>query len=361
MIKKNVFIGPLPPPIGGVAVINESIQNIILEGYQTVSFNTSSDDKRENLYSGLKLKSFKRNLSLKKKLINFIEIEKPAVVNIFITSGLSIVRDIIFLRTLGKYNVPIVIHFHSKISGEFALVPWRLKLVANFFNKYATKIILLSDYHLRFFSNFFNKQKCFVLENFVQYDDFRNEISNKDNSFLYVGRLSKEKGFFDLIEAVRILSLKEVYFTIKVIGLAPTNEIEQEINMIIDKYKLNEYFDFCGAVFGKEKYNLFKKTFCLIFPSQFENSPVVIKEAIAAKMAILASNIQANKNILENHNNHLYFESKNSIGLAEVIEKILTNHQLVLEMCENSEKVIEYDIEFAKQKLTILYNELTSN
>ena len=75
MIKKNVFIGPLPPPIGGVAVINESIQNIIFEGYQTVSFNTSSDDKRENLYSGLKLKSFKRNLSLKKKLINFIEIE----------------------------------------------------------------------------------------------------------------------------------------------------------------------------------------------------------------------------------------------------------------------------------------------
>ncbi|NBX80050.1 MAG: glycosyltransferase [Flavobacteriales bacterium] len=358
MNNKIAFIGPLPPPLGGVAVINESIQKIEFDNFQIVSFNTSAEQNRENLYAGFKLKSLKRNILLSSKLAHFIEKEQPKVINIFVTSGLSIIRDIVFLRTLSKYRIPIIIHFHSKTKGEFALVPWRLKIVAKYFNKYASKIILLSDFHCAFFSKYFKPEKCTVLENFVRYSDFQNQISQKNNTFLFVGRLSKEKGFFDLIEAVNILKQKEIKCTVKVIGLAPSDLIEKEIKSMITKFQLVDYLEFKGAVFGNEKFELFKQSFCLVFPSHFENSPVVIKEAIAAKMAILASDIQPNKNILEKHNNYLCFESENPLALAERMESILSNKTKVIEMCEDSERIKDYDVSFAKQKLTSLFTEL---
>ena len=100
MKNKIIFIGPLPPPLGGVAVINQSFQNINYNGYDVISFDTAEKKEREDLYSKFKLKSIQRNLNISKKLKQFIETNRPDVINIFITSGMSILRDILFLRKM---------------------------------------------------------------------------------------------------------------------------------------------------------------------------------------------------------------------------------------------------------------------
>jgi glycosyltransferase involved in cell wall biosynthesis len=352
---KILFIGPIPPPLGGVAVINMSIQSINFENHKIISFNTASNIEREDLYSGLKIKSITRNIKIIKKLKKFIELEQPDLINIFITSGLSIFRDILFLKILSDFRIPIIIHFHSKISGEISLTPFRLKIVAKYFKKYANHIILLSNFHLYHFQKYFGNEICSVIENFVNYSDFDNEIGNKNDDFLFVGRLSKEKGFFDLLEAVKILKQLNYFCRINVIGVAPNIQIEKDIEKEINENNLKNYFIMHGATIGDKKNRLFKKSSCLIFPSHFENSPVVIKEAIAAKMAILASNISANENILNSHENNIYFESGNSSDLAQKIIYLIDNSLLVRKMCQDSSTIINYDISIAKIKYLELF------
>jgi len=49
-MSKIAFIGPLPPPLGGVAVVNQSFQEIDYSCYEVTYFNTSNQNSRENLY-----------------------------------------------------------------------------------------------------------------------------------------------------------------------------------------------------------------------------------------------------------------------------------------------------------------------
>lgn len=358
-MKKSAFIGPLPPPIGGVAVINQGFQNINYNGYKIISFDTSAKRDRENLYSNFKLNSIPRGLQVSKKILQFIEKEQPDVINVFVTSGMSILRDLLVLKNLSEYNIPIIVHFHSKTKGEFALTPKRLKWVAKFFNRYATRIILLSEYHYSFFTNYFYREKCVVVENFVRYSDFENNIEDKNKDFLFVGRLSKEKGFFDLLNAVKILKEKNISCRIQVIGLAPNEKIEAKIYQFVNRNKIIDYFVFNGATLGEFKHTIFKQTCCLLFPSHFENSPVVLKEAIAAKMAILSSDIEANQNILQNRKNYLSFNTGNVEDLAQKISALIAQPELVKNMCYVSANIKYYDVAFAKQKVQTLFNKLT--
>lgn len=147
--------------------------------------------------------------------IFFLIKEKPNVANIFITSGIAIIRDILFLKLLHKNNIPTIIHFHSKTKGEFALKHSRLKIAGKLFDKYTNKIILLTEAHLQDFQTFFNKEKCVVVEKFVNYKEFECDIEKNRNDFLFVGSLNKQKGFYNLLEAIELL--KKQMFKFKII------------------------------------------------------------------------------------------------------------------------------------------------
>jgi len=89
-MKKSAFIGSLPPPLGGVAIINQSFQNIEYNAYEVISFDTAEKKDREDIYGRFKFKSVQRNLNINKRLKQFIAKEQPDVINIFIKSGKSI-------------------------------------------------------------------------------------------------------------------------------------------------------------------------------------------------------------------------------------------------------------------------------
>jgi glycosyltransferase involved in cell wall biosynthesis len=357
-MKTIAFIGPLPLPLGGVAVINQSFQQIEFFGYEMIHYDTSNQNIRENLYSKFPWRNVVRDLKKGSAITKFIEEEKPDLINIFITSGYSILRDLLYLKKMSKYKIPIILHFHSKTKGEFGLKPWRLKIVGKLFNKYADKIILLSKEHQVYFKSYFGDKKCTVVENFVTYSDFNNEIEQKLDQFLFVGRLTIEKGFFDLLEACKQLKENNIKCKINIVGMAGTENQELEIQKFVKKYELDEYLQFHGAVYGDEKLTLFKRSKILIFPSHFENSPVVLKEAIAAKMAIIASDIEANTNILANKGNHLLFQTGNVGNLSKKIIEAIQNQEKVNSMCLASSQIKDYDVCIAKQKMESIFQEL---
>lgn len=345
------FVGPLPPPLGGVAVINKSLQEIDYDGCKVVAFNTSSDSLREKLYDSLGLSSLWRNVRLLIRLASFVREHRPDVVNVFATSGRSIFRDILFLMLIRIFRVPVIVQFHSKTEGEFALKPWRLRVFSVLFQWLSHKILVLSDQHYAFFSRYFGSDKCGVLENFVRYQDFSCSIADKSNNFLYVGRLTREKGFFDLLAALKVVRQQGVNIFVDAIGLAQSEEEELQINKLISDYGIAEMLKLHGARFGDDKFDLFKRASCFLFPSHFENSPVVLKEAMAARMAIIASDISANTNILHNLGNNLLFEKDNPEKLADRIIEITADRGLAKRLCEASAEVTKYDESVARRKM----------
>jgi glycosyltransferase involved in cell wall biosynthesis len=352
------FIGPLPPPIGGVSIINQSFQQLDYSNLAIVAFNTSNNRTHENLYRRFPWRNILNEFKKIRKLSDFLKVQQPKVVNVFVTSGYSIIRDCIYLIVIKWFHIPVIIHFHSKKQGEFALKAKRLKLLGMYFNRFTDKIILLSQDHFTFFTDYFPKDKCFIIENFVNYNNYACEIEDKANEFLFVGRLTKEKGFFDLLEAIKLLKLENIQLKIHVLGIASTKGDENNIKGIISKSKIDEYLIFHGLKLGKDKFEIFRKSRFLVLPSHFENSPVVIKEAIAAKMGIIASDIKANKLILSEVKNHFLHQVGKPESIADAIKTVLNMPDKGISLCFASSTIHKYDSSIARDKLISLINEL---
>lgn len=331
--------------------MNESFQKLIEDAYKIVSYNTSRGDEREDLYSNRFVKKAVPQLIRLKAFIDFVRQSSFATANLFVTTGIGFIREAFFIMVLKIFGKKLIIHFHSKKKGEFFLSPLRIRILAFFVNK-ADHIVMLSDDHCKYFANYFDKNKMSVIENFVDYANYDCNISDKVTEFLYVGRLSEKKGFFDLLESITQLKKEGVQVLINVVGAPENDEIDGRIKEYVKAHQIDTFIRFHGLKFGEEKYKLFKQCRFFLFPSQFENSPVVLKEAIAAKMAILSSDIDANRNVMKVVDHAMFYPAGDAKSLAESIKSLLANDAIAEEMMKSAEKVKIYDKSIARDKLS---------
>ena len=333
-MKETLIVGPFPPPIGGVAESARKLSYVLgcKNDVLVHEFNTSSGKKNEDLYAPKKLSSYFFSLRTAFKLILFLKDNKISETHLFATSSLAFLRDILLFYIVKLCCGKVYVHFHSKKEGEFFLRKNYIDILF-FLLKPADIVFVLSEDHKRFFSKFY-KGELVVLENFCISSEFSpSKGSTKD--FLYCGRISERKGFFDLIAAFSFIDLQHD-FSLNVLGVSDNSNTEKQIASIPKDLKGRCFF--YGNVFGEQKNNFFSSAGCFIFPSHFENSPVVLKEAMMANLIIVASDIEANKKVLRDYPGSFYFRTSDPSDLAAVLNRIinLTDTEFAKKMEDNS-------------------------
>ena len=347
MNKTITFIGPLPPPAGGVALANIRFQNLIKDikdDIRIINLNTSRGLKNADLYKPKGVVNFFHFLKNIKDFFLFIIFNKSDVYNVFVVPNISFFREAIYITILKLASNKVFIHLHSKASGDLFLNGAKLKFFTRIIG-FADVVFVLSEHHHKsFFLKYISAKKLVVLENFVNVKDFKNEIKHKKMHLLYVGRISEKKGFFNLVEAVSLIKHEFPEIIINVLG-----EFENKVfkKKVIDKIKRDKIraFNFKGTTMGKEKLRFFKEASIFLFPSYFENSPIVLKEAIASGLAIIASDIIENRQLLDPYDCKIYFEAKNSNDLSKKIKFLLQNKRKLEEMklSASKSKIFNYD------------------
>lgn len=338
--REVLVIGPYPPPIGGVSESVRKLTEVLKFSGKNVSiFNTSSGKSREDLYSRKGFKSYFYGLFL---LINFflaVKKNKPDECHLFVTSNSAFLRDLFFILILKLFSVRFYTHLHSKKTGEMFLGSFGIRFLF-FFLKFSEVIFVLSKDHKLFFSGY-TRAKLVVLENFCMSNEFDASVG-PSNSFLYCGRVSERKGFYDLVQALIAIKADQD-FNINILGVCDNNKTESLVELMTRDLKDRIVFN--GNTFGEEKKAFFRKCGCFIFPSQFENSPVVLKEAMMAGLLIVASDIEANKNVLRNYPGAFYFKAGDYVYLSLVIKKVILMDQektsFLREACSNFRKFDE--------------------
>jgi glycosyltransferase involved in cell wall biosynthesis len=354
MSKTIAFVGPLPPPVGGVALANIRVQQIVsenLSSHKILNYNTSKGSNNADLYKrkGIgELWHFIKNIV---GVIRFAFKNKIDISNVFIVPNISFIREALFILILKITTKKLVIHLHAKTSGDYFLSGFKLKIFTKIISLGDVVFVLSEEHHRSFFKNYIDPKKLIVLENFIDKREFENNIKNKEMEFLYVGRLSEKKGFYHLVQAISMVQEQAPGLIIHVLGEFENETFKAKVLSKIESKGINA-FKFYGAMTGQKKLDYFKKNSIFLFPSYFENSPIVLKEAIAAKMAIIASDIIENKNILNPFSCKLYFKAKDSADLAAQILHLYQNPDVVKEMMTASEKANIFD----KQAATLVIN-----
>ena len=136
-------------------------------------------------------------------------------------------------------------------------------------------------------------------------------------SLAFIGRLSKEKGIFLLIEAVRLLREQEIPVTLEVIG---EGDLRKELERLVLRLGLERNIHFSGYL--QTPWSAVARTAIVVMPSLWENSGLVAYEAIVRNHTLVASRLPAFRDHLRHGENAYLFEAGNVSELANILGAI---------------------------------------
>jgi glycosyltransferase involved in cell wall biosynthesis len=161
---------------------------------------------------------------------------------------------------------------------------------------------------------------------------------SKRVEFLFVGRLEKLKGLNYLIEAVDRLKNSKYNFVINMVG---NGSLMKDLKETIRKKNLEEYFAFHGEKTSEEIISWYNKSDVFVSPAIWEGFPNTLLEAWASGLPVIITNVGGISKICTNNQDALVIPSKDSVKLAEAIEKMLRDTKLREKLSKNGRKKVE--------------------
>ncbi len=200
----------------------------------------------------------------------------------------------------------------------------------------------------------FSPKKIKIKPNFIS----RNEAEIKagkipERYIVFIGRLSKEKGIFTLLNAMKYCKSIDL----KILGDGP------ELNNIREFILENELdnVSLSGYVSSAEKDFVLKNAFFLILPSEcYENFPLIILEAFRFGIPIIGSNHGAMESLIIENITGLHFKVKDAKDLAKKITKLWKSPELRKKLSGNAKKKVEenYSPEYSYRILQNVYDRI---
>lgn len=308
------------------------------------------------------------------KIYNHLKIEKYDIVHVHTPIASIIAR--IAAKLAGQKNVIYTAHgyyFHDEMKKSVYNFIYGIE---KFAAKYLTDYLLLQseeDYQLSVKKDFKKASKIIHLSNGVDIrNSFNIELYNKSDLeklkrtlgvkenyiFTFVGRLVREKGIFELIDA-----FKEVYSknnNAKLLLVGGFNKSERDI----DSYKrlLNELKN-PGIIhlgYRKDIPQIMAISDVFILPSHREGLPRSIIEAMALKKPVIASNIRGCREEVIHGVNGFLFEKENTKELIYYMQELIRNPDKCKEYGTNGRTFVEskFDEEKVLKKQLDLFEKI---
>ncbi|MEM2642425.1 MAG: glycosyltransferase family 4 protein [Thermoproteota archaeon] len=182
---------------------------------------------------------------------------------------------------------------------------------------------------------------------------------NHEFTLGYIGGLRPEKNVNILIKsfAAFLKIQKATRAKLIIIGDGPDRVL---LKKATTHYGIKDHVHFLGHV--PDAYRLMSAFDVFVLPSLSEGSPIVLLEAMLARRAIIASDIPAIREIVENGKEALLFNPHDDEQLKDLIIKLYSNPKLKRELGENARKKVEqYDASVIFEKISQLYCDILKN
>ncbi|MBR9888991.1 MAG: glycosyltransferase family 4 protein [Oceanospirillales bacterium] len=285
---------------------------------------------------------------------------KVGLVHIHMASRGSFSRKLIVARLAKFFGCKVVLHLHGGEFREFYVNECdarKKKRVRELFES-VDKVIVLSSQWIEWAKETFSKSDHIdVIYNTLKRSDGHQRYT-KVGSILFLGRLCKGKGTFDLINAFQ-----------KVNESCPEAHLYLGGDGDLDLYKkqvknlgLEHSVSFPGWVDGERKAELLSIADVYCLPSYNEGFPMGVLEAMASGVAIVSSYAGGIPDAVSHNEEGLLIEAGDQDGLADALIKLIKdrglNSQLVGAATNKFERC--FSEEAIMPKLDKIYAELLS-
>lgn len=152
----------------------------------------------------------------------------------------------------------------------------------------------------------------------------------------YAGRITENKGIYELLEAIKILHSD---IRLRICGDGIHDDI-QELHHYIMQYDMKDYVEYIG--FQQDMNRFYRSIDCLVAPSKVREAfGLVLCEAMYCKVPVIASTSGAQGEIIENGVSGILIDAVNSEVIAKSIQKLIQDDVVRAFMIEQGYKRVE--------------------
>lgn len=325
--KQVLHIGPqYNPPQGGIA---QALYN-----YEHCIFH---DDFHflANSCSGSKLKkAFFLPTAISHLLITLLTCRDIKIVHIHTASKMSFVRSVWFMKISKLFGKKVIMHIHGGGFKNYYDDGHRSFVTKNL--NQCDLVIALSDAWKLAFERDLALQHVCVLENLVPPPVSAKMTDDGKLHILFLGLLTKEKGLYDLIEAIR--EGHDRWCGKLVLHVGGKGDTQAFLHAIKG---LEDTVSFEGWVSGDKKNELLNQCKVFVLPSYTEGLPISILESMSYGMAIVATPVGAIPSIVNDGENGLIVPTGSPKSIEKTLDLLLKSPCMVSKMGEQSKLLVE--------------------
>ncbi len=285
------------------------------------------------------------------RILGLILLGKIDIAHLHVAERGSFYRKAFILQTLKRFGVKVILHHHG---AEFDLfyngLSGKRKEYVNKILRMADLNIVLSQRLVQMIKGKSPEAKVEVLYNAVNVPQ-TNPYNLESHNVLFLGRLGKRKGAYDLLEAIKNLD-----------GVLPSNvkfylcgdgEVE-EVKKKVQEMGITHRIAHIGWTDGQQKENFMAQSMMNVLPSYNEGLPMTILETMAHGIPNISTSIASIPEVLHDGENGFLITPGDTATLYDRILCLNTDKQLRLELSKKSYELIKnsfsLDVNIAKLK-----------
>jgi glycosyltransferase involved in cell wall biosynthesis len=264
-------------------------------------------------------------LSALRRLIASLARDRNAIVHIHGASRASFWRKSVFMAIALAARCPVIFHLHG---GGFARFYEEEcgpigRAAARFFLERAARIIVLSGQWRSWMSGAMRNPNVVCIANPMPLHA-EPASSARKGALLFLGRLERAKGVFDLVDAVA--TLRET--THPDVRLVLAGDDVDGLGAYAAERGAGDSVELTGWVGPEAKRALLESSAIFVLPSYAEGSPISLLEAMAAGLPAVATAVGGIPDVVADGVNGVLIEPGDVGTLVRVLRKLLDDRML---------------------------------
>lgn len=184
---------------------------------------------------------------------------------------------------------------------------------------------------------YFGIKNIIVIGNAVDTEFFKPSKEKSGNYLLYVGRLSYDKGLFELIEAADIVCKQN---NIKLI-LVGKGELYKKLQEKVKLKGLENHVQFAGFKQRDELIKIYQNSKIFISSSTYESGPITVLEAMACGKPVISTEVGIASECISNFENGILIPPGSSQKIIDALNLVLKDEDLMELLGSNASKTIQ--------------------
>ena len=338
-----MMVGVLPPPIHGQSIATQALFEADFSPIKKVLIPIRSS-KTLNSVGKFSFSKVSGLIALVAKAWVAWFRHRPSILYYTAGSGawIPFTRDVVFLSLCRPLFKRTLIHYHSGNLQEFVEKTRLRSLLGRLAYGRGAWTLRLGPHCP---APDYPENRVFELPNGLDAPPISNSKgSSEEFRILFLGNLFREKGVLDLIDAVGKMALSyPTKIRLSLVGSWPSDDAKREIEDKITTLPPNVHCPDPRPAFGQEKWQMLGEHDVLVFPSYYssENLPLVIIEAMAASLPVVATYWRGIRSLVEDGQTGFLTPISDPNAIADALLKLADSPGLSIELGRNARRKYE--------------------